>query len=525
MKLKKILGCVLSLGLLFLPLNVQAEEDAGIVAYSIEGKHMFTSIEEAWNMAKQGRYEVYLNKDWNIDWRLIMYSGENATLNLNGHSITRQVSDPIDDGEVIYMNENSSLTLNGGEDRAFTVKNYRDDPSRNTEAKAKVTTGGIITGGMSANGAGGIHMKANTTLTLNHVGVVGNYCTMGLIAFGGGIKMDGDQCTLNMNNGAMVSYNYAIYGGGVYVGGENGKINMSASEISNNYSSAFGGGIYSNYDATYIEMEKDSKISDNCAANVGGGIYFYNSYNYVNSSDSTGKICSNYAGINPNYIEPEGGGIYYGTVVFKSNQASVTNITFEDNVADESKTSGGGGAIFSDLESVEIKNCTFKNNSAKNGGAIYINDDNITLKDCTITDNVASSNGGGVYVDSQYDINLSGKMIVKDNKNNDGNTSNIYLQNGSFTRAYVSGTPDSGSEVGLTGDGDCKVGINQSSNNGSFFVDNPNSYHIEYDDDKLYQRNGATGSIFGNPNAVIVCVIVVGVAAIGFVVYKKKKTK
>ena len=523
MKLKKVLGCVLSLGLLLSPISVHAEveQDAGYVAYAIEGNRVFTSIEEAWNMAKQGRYEVYLNKDWNIDWRLIMYSGDNATLNLNGHSITRQLSDAIDDGEVIYMNENSSLTLNGGENRTFKVSNYEYGSK---VGYIGVETGGVITGGMSTNGAGGIHMKANCTLTLNHVGVVGNYADGQYFSHGGAIQMDGNKCTLNMNEGSMISYNTGYYGGGVLIDGEDGVVNMSASEISNNYSSEDGGGIYSLEDATYITLDKGSKISDN-RAKKGGGIYFKRSYAHINSNDSTGKISSNFVSGDSSHTTPYGGGICFGAAIFSDDIATVKNITLENNTASQEYDSKGG-AIYTDLANIEIENCTFKNNKAKQGGAIYILEDGISFKDCTITNNSASDQGGAIFVNSVYDISISGKMVVKDNTKGDGNTSNIYLENGTFTRAYVSGTPDSGSEVGLTGDGDCKVGIKQSSDNGSFFVDNPSSYHLQYDDGKLYQKKGATtSSIFGNGNIGIACVVVVGVVLIGFVVYKKKKVE
>ncbi len=107
MKLKKIFGCVLSLGLLLSPISVHAEEDAGIVAYSMDpnDNRAFTSIIDAWDAACDGTL-IYLNKDWELSSRLILYSGNNATLNLNGHSITRMLDDYESDGEVIYMNEN-----------------------------------------------------------------------------------------------------------------------------------------------------------------------------------------------------------------------------------------------------------------------------------------------------------------------------------------------------------------------------------------------------------------------------------
>ncbi len=517
MRLKKTLGCLLSLGMLLSPINIYAEEDAGVVAYSMDenDSRTFNTIIDAWDAACDGTL-VYLNKDWDLSSRLILYSGNNATLDLNGHSITRMLGDYESDGEVIYMNENSSLTLKGSEDRTFTVKDWKGIWNDEGET-ADVTVGGVITGGMSSNGAGGIHMKASCTLTLDHVGVVGNDTISELSPHGGGIKMDGDRCTVNVNNGSMVSYNAASYGGGIYVAGEEGHINVDASEISNNYASSDGGGIYSNYDATYIELKNNAIVKENKAGYYGGGICFNNSYNHLNSEDGTGKISSNFVAGYGDYAK--GGGVYYASVSTKTNTATLTGVTFETNIANTSVRHALGGAVYCDLENVEITNCTFKKNTALSGGAIYVNDSGTILKNCTVTNNSANK-GGGIYVDSRYDLKVSGKCVVKENTD-----SNIYLQNGTFTRAYVSGTPSSGSEVGLTGDGSCKVAINQSENNGTFFVDNKNSYHLEYDDGKLYQKNGATSSIFGSGNIAIAGVVLVCIVGVGFIVYRKKRSR
>lgn len=108
--------------MLLCPLSVQAEEDAGIVAYTLDNR-IFTSMEEAWNVACGGT-EVYLNKDWNVTWLLRVYEGNNATIDLNGHSITRVHSDYEDEGGAIYLYKNASLTLNGSIDRTFNFTDY-----------------------------------------------------------------------------------------------------------------------------------------------------------------------------------------------------------------------------------------------------------------------------------------------------------------------------------------------------------------------------------------------------------------
>ncbi len=526
MKLKKVLGCLLGLGILLSPMAVCAEENTDIVAYT-QDQQSFASIEEAWNVACQGTL-VYLNEDWNLDSRLTVGSGQNVTLDLNGHAIRRQLSATESDGEVIYMNENSNLTLKGSTENTFTIKDWKNG-TKEDDKKIDVTTGGIITGGYSKNGAGGIHMKANSVLNLDHVGVVGNASKSSWAAYGGGIKLDGDSCTLNINNGSIVSYNYAELGGGIYINGQEAHVNVSASEISNNCAKSRGGGMYSNCDATYIELNNNATIKENKAGGYGGGIFFFNSYNHTNSKDGTGEISSNYVEgteVENSHKVAQGGGVYYGDVSLKKNTATITNITFENNSLNPTIDYSLGGAIYCDLGNVEMTNCTFKNNTAVYGGAIYDNDKGNAIKDCTIKNNNAKQDGGAVYVDSRYDLKISGKCIIKDNTKGDAETvSNIYLQNGNFTRAYVSGTPSAGSEVGLSGDGDCKVGIDQSENNGTFFVDDSNSYHLEYDDGKLYQKNGATGSIFGSGNTIVAVVVLVCVITVGFIVYRKKRGK
>lgn len=518
MRLKKVLGCLLSLGMLLCPLSVQAEEDAGIVAYTLDNR-IFTSMEEAWNVACGGT-EVYLNKDWNVTWLLRVYEGNNATIDLNGHSITRVHSDYEDEGGAIYLYKNASLTLNGSIDRTFNFTDY--SKGKNSSRVASATLGGIVTGGDNKNGAGGVQMEEGSTLTLNHVGIVGNRTTY-LDAYGGGIQMNGNNCTVNINNGAMVSYNCTtVYGGGIYVAGEDGKINMDDGEVSFN-SAVQGGGIYSNYDATYITMENTSAISNNVASAFGGGVYFMNSYNHIKSEDGTGKISKNEVISTEKESKVYGGGIYYASSFFKSNVSTLKGITLEANKV-QGQEDSFGGAIYSDLNNVEITNCTFMRNEANKGAAVYLNGDKNKFVDCSLTYNVCGESGGAIYVDSENDVYFSGKCTVKENyKKSDNSANNVYLQNGSFTRAYVSGTPDAGSEIGLYGDGDCKVGINQTEDNGSYFLDQSSSYHLSYDDGKLYQKNGATGSIFGDGNTIIVAVVIVGVAIIGVVMYRKKK--
>ena len=100
------------------------------------------------------------------------------TINLNGHTINRGLTEDESDGEVIYVDDDADVIINDG----------------------------TITGGYSDNGAGGIHIKDGAKVTLNNVHVDGNR-TKG--DDGPGIAIYGGELIMN---GGSVSNNYAYEG-------------------------------------------------------------------------------------------------------------------------------------------------------------------------------------------------------------------------------------------------------------------------------------------------------------------------
>ena len=283
MKLKRIFVSLLSLGLLLSPISIQADE---IVAIASDNS-AYTSYKGAWAAAKTG-LKITMMEDWNLGARLIVPEGVSVVIEMNGCKITRNLEGSSDgNGEVILLKENSSLTLTGNnyKDTQFTFKGY--DKSENL-TDLTLVSGGLVTGGASLNGAGGIHMDKGAQLDLENVAVAGNKTTIGLVRNGGGINMNDDNCKLTMTN-AIVGYNQADKGGGIYVAGENTYITMKGSSICNNYAYDDGGGIYSNKDATYITMNEGSYISDNYSSGEGGGIFLDNPYCQVLSADGKAK--------------------------------------------------------------------------------------------------------------------------------------------------------------------------------------------------------------------------------------------
>ena len=485
MKLKKIFASLLSLGLILSPLSVCAQENTA-VAQSEDGTQTYANFDLAWSAAENGE-KIVLLQDWDLTDRIYVAENLSISIELNGHKINRHLDgNEQNDGEVIYLSENATLTLTGNnqKDTQFKFKGY---DGSNDLIDITYNTGGLVTGGASSNGAGGIHMKKASKLYLENVAVAGNKGAGIFTHDGGAINMNKDDCQVHMENSSLC-FNEAGEGGGIYVGGKNAQIIMDASSINNNYSTNNGGAIYSDEDDTSIIMKNGSSIKDNSTVNFGGAIYFDNSYSLIMATDTASEISNNHAG-------SDGGGIYYSTT-FLDGKHIVEDLTFDSN----------------------------KSNAS--GGAMYVLQNNVSINNCTIKNNVSKNSGGGIYVDHSNDIYLRGMMYVENNTSSNGTKDDVYLDASGLQHAYISGTPDSGSRVGINSLHDGKVCINQTIDNGVFFVDDSDSYYLGYNDGKLYKISGSPlGSIFGNANLGIAVVVMAGIAVVGIVILIISKRK
>ena len=452
---RKIFGILIAIGLFLSPVCVKANT---IYATNEDGTKSYTSIDSAWNAAQSG-VSIVMQCDWNISSRLILGENKKATIEMNGHKISRNLTDAETNGEVIMMEGKSTLTLNGKKayDTKFTFNGFDASSSR---SQLEITTGGLITGGSSTNGGGGIHMKAGSTLNLNYVAVAGNYAerSWGSDGNGGGICMDGDGDTLNMVE-SDIKYNRSEYkGGGVYIDDEHSTITMKNSIISWNYSEN-GGGICTDSRYTKITMDNGS-IRSNVAEKLGGGV-FVNGTNFEISSDKGNSEISfnefDAADIGSSRDNGIGSAIYVRASAFTDNEGLIKGIRFAYN-----ETGDDGTTVTNDQENVTISNCTFTGNIAGKGAILISNDGNV-LENITVEDNtVTNSNYGAVYIDSMDDITLKGKVIIRNNHNTaTGIDSDLYLQNGSVTESYIISVPDSSSSIGLVQTGYRVIAKNQ----------------------------------------------------------------
>ena len=540
MKCRKILASLFSLGLVLSPMCVHADDTVVAESYSNGSIKTYSDYQSAWIAAQEGTI-IFMMADWNLTDRLVVSENTSVDIVMNGHKIDRGLGDSREyGGEVIYLSKGASLTLDGDPDSntVFGIHGFYKSFNLSYET---VTSGGLVTGGASWDGAGGIHMKEGSSLVLNHVAISGNLSRTNFVGDGGAIDANNDNCTITMND-AIISYNASDKGGGIHVSGENTNIEMNnSSSIKKNYAVKYGGGIYSEKDATYVTMNTNSSISDNYTSGEGGGVYFKNPYCQIYSPDATASISNNES-------EIKGGGLYLAKS-YRGDTARVEGITFDSNKGTK------GGAVISEEKNFSIKNCTFQNNSGENGGAIYMNAENntisnctfeensvsneggaiynnedyTTLQDCTIINNYAEVAGGGVYNASDVDITIQGKMIIKDNTRAGDYADNLMLDYAWYNFPYVMGEVSSDSCVGIrTGSTDgSQFGKKITSDGGKeFFLDDSNGYHIRYEDHKLYRESDSyLGTIFGNTNLGIAVIVMAGICVIGVVALLVNKKK
>ena len=135
-----------------------------------------------------------LTTDMNIKQPLTVPTGEEATINLNGHTITNQVENTSTD--VIIIEEGAKLTINGKGD--VTAVSGNDGYPIVCYGELTINDG-VFTSGVDANGDANacIYAKANGKITIN----------------GGEFKGADGSFVLNLHDGSRSTASITVYGG------------------------------------------------------------------------------------------------------------------------------------------------------------------------------------------------------------------------------------------------------------------------------------------------------------------------
>lgn len=386
------------------------------------------------------------------------------TIDLNGHTLNRNMQDEDDDGQVIYIEDDN---------KTLTVKNSSETP-------------GVITGGDAKKG-GAFMVQEDSTLNIeSNVLIQGNKADVdgGAIYVKGTLNITGTQ-----EKPVIIEGNYADdTGGAIYVDSEDGsQMTLEFVTIQSNSSNNSGGAMNLHNDEE--STIRNCTITGNSAGSYGGAIRMASSGETLNIVDTL---------IDGNNSADDGGGIclYQGTINMTGTAAdkctvsnnttnndsggvkvtddtifTATNVKINNNSA--SAEEGGGIKSYGDttLTECEISN----NNAAKEGGGIY-NDGDMTLNNCTVNsnesmkkgggiyntdtlklvgsdskmtqikENITGSSGGGIYGDDECEI--QGYIVIQDNKAT--KRGNDYYISDSDYRLKVTEVLDNNTHIGVT---------------------------------------------------------------------------
>ena len=315
-------------------------------------------------------------------------------------------------GGAIYLESNATLHLQN-----VTIKNNTASAGagvylvNSAKLECKNSSGAAVNGGTfdnnDATGYGGSIYANNTTTTAGTVNLKGLEIKNSYGTQGGGIYMMGPY-TFSLND-VTVHTNSAKYGGGINM---EGNIQSTFTEVeiygNSSYDSANngnGGGMWIGKNSYEIVMDSTNSIHDNTSENHGGGIHLGGA---VTLKITGATIHTNHARV--------GGGISCAT----NSTSGEPKLKIEGgSVYNNDARSFGGGICLRDGDEHALSGtANIYGNSAPNGGGVYLNwlgssdATKLTMSSGQIYKNSATSNyAGGVYVDANCTLNMTGGNI------------------------------------------------------------------------------------------------------------------
>lgn len=368
----------------------------------LKSKKEYNSFTDAFNdaLASDGNPVVTLGGDYSSDSEIVVKKNKSVTIDLNGHYIKRTRNyETKRYGGVIRITENATLTIKDSHPKKIGYDGVK---------------GGVITGGASSNYGGGITIQEDGHLIMEG----GTIYDCVSDEDGGGVYVEAGSSNTSFTMTGGRIYNCRsldsideCYSGGIFFG--EGRLDISNATIDNCYSEDDGGAIYCRRGDVHLD---NVLFLGNHARERGGAIY-----------------------------------IDYDIGKHKATTLYARGCSFIGNVAEED----GGAVCIRDNPQYNGSNvfnrCVFQQNEAgEDGGAIEVLDDGVVLSNVEITENTAGGYGGGVYVDSKYDINVKGVVVIKDNTcKEDSNCNDMALGSGLASAYIYSGGLQKGSWIGI----------------------------------------------------------------------------
>ena len=410
----------------------------------------YENYADAWSAVSNGG-TITMLRDWTIDSALAVNSDKTVTINMNGFMINRGLNTSKLNGEVFWVKSGATLNIVGDKNATTEHKGTIQADMWHYNANGNYTIkGALITGGYSSNGGGAIHIKADAQVNIINVTIAGNASTDG--DGGGAIQFDSSNAKLTITD-SEICYNKATDGGGAISSqGEDSSVKIFGTKINNNIvtdSGKNGGAIWINHGTVSIAKSSNrvSEISFNSTTKNGGSIYISN-----------------------------------GNLILEESTIIARNIAGKE-----------GGAIYVDdgADNVEIKGVFTGNYAQEEGGAIYVNSNVSGNKGAKISNaeflgNRSVLHGGAIFVDSDDDIILYGKVIANGNTPN-----NLYIQK---QGTIVSNGLTEGSRIGITTSWGATSTTPINTINSQFFVSDSMEYQVVGTNNSVYFVEATMGA-------------------------------
>ena len=379
---------------------------AGNMSVSATFVSEWSLLQAAINNATDGG-TVTLDKDYTAtgdDVPLVVPAGRSVTLDLNGHSIDRSLTEAQARGHVMEVNGTLTVTDSSTEKNGVITGGNASDNGGGVyvESGSFTLESGSISGNASENSGGGVYVKGGS-FSMQGGAVSGNKADKD-------ISNDTGSGTGNdTGSGITVECN----GGGVYVS-EGGSFDMQGGEISGNDAIVNGGGVY--VSAVTKDANGTPMVNTNGSFTMSGGTISGNTAHTGSGVCTLGRDFEMTGGtISGNTAEYDGGGVAILGRYEKSRDEQTNQSVYEDidtaftmsggTIENNTAYDGGGvnieegAATFTMSGTAAIKNNTVDDDANGHGGGVCVYGLSFDMKGGTISGNTAYD-GGGVYTGS-----------------------------------------------------------------------------------------------------------------------------
>ena len=385
-------------------LRVSALQSDGVSALLIKD---YDNFEDGWNEAmvhaknsRANRIIVDIYADWNADkegnftddWingpgfdndTIYIPDGARLTINLNGHTINRGLTEDRNDGEVIFINDDADVIINNG----------------------------TITGGYSNSEGGGLYIEGGANVTLNNVHIVGNKVYnddgAGIYMYGGSkLTVNGGSFENNTTDGNNQN---RYYGGAVYV--EESTAKFANVVFKNNRCKDDGAAIYSDEGKVTIEgctidgnnAQRSIIYAEESEFHVGSSNFINNNSYYLFDLDNTSLSIARsvFKNNDHSYIITTGyynSIIIYGSTEFVDNNACVmyaapygvnmysyfSHCTFNNNYRDKDHNDMSVGSFRGDFTNMVFSDCDLGNSNLNYAENVLVRYTNLSTEDVAL---------------------------------------------------------------------------------------------------------------------------------------------